>query len=264
MMKIQEKFSELKNKQEGALIGYVMAGDPSPELTVDIANALITGGVDILELGLPFSDPIADGPTIQKSGGRALKAGMNSDIYFDIIKKINSGIPLVCMTYYNLILQRGLDKFTQDCRNSGISALIVPDLPIEESDPLLKECKNSDIDLIFLVASTTTEERMKKILDSATGFLYVVSLLGVTGARDKISKGVKPTLDKIRKLNPKLPLAVGFGISKPEHVKEVLSAGADAAIVGSAFIKIIEENLGDKDVVMKKLEEFVNELKDAT
>ena len=264
MMKIQEKFSELKKRKEGALIGYVMAGDPSPEPTVDIANALITGGVDILELGLPFSDPIADGPTIQKSGGRALKAGMNPDTYFDIVKKIDSKIPLVCMTYYNLILQRGLDKFTKDCNNSGISGLIVPDLPIEESQPLLEECKNSDIDLIFLVASTTTEERMKKILDSATGFLYVVSLLGVTGARDSLSEGIKPTLDGIRKQNPKIPLAVGFGISKPEHVKEVLGSGADGVIVGSALVKIIEDNLDNKEKILHDLEEFAKKLKDST
>ena len=263
-MKVQEKFSELKGKKEGALIGYVMAGDPSPELTVDIANALIRGGVDILELGLPFSDPIADGPTIQKAGGRALKAGMNSDVYFDSIKKIDSETPLVCMTYYNLVLQRGLDKFTQDCSDSGISGLIVPDLPIEESDPLLKECKNSGIDLIFLVASTTTEERMKKILDSATGFLYVVSLLGVTGARDSLSEGIKPTLEGIRKQNPKIPLAVGFGISKPGHVKEVLGSGADGVIVGSAFIRIIAENLDNKEKILHDLEEFAKKLKDST
>jgi len=264
MMKIQEKFSELKNKKEGALIGYVMAGDPSPEPTVDIANALIKGGVDILELGLPFSDPIADGPTIQKSGGRALKAGMNSDIYFDIVKKIDSKIPLVCMTYYNLILQRGLDKFTKDCKDSGISGLIVPDLPIEESDPLLQECKNSGIDLIFLVASTTTEERMKKILESATGFLYVVSLLGVTGARDNLSDSIKPTLDTIRKQNPAIPIAVGFGISKPEHVKDVLGSGADGVIVGSAFIRIIADNLDNKEKILPELEEFAKKLKDST
>ncbi len=263
-MKVQEKFSELKGKKEGALIGYVMAGDPSPETTADIANALIKGGVDILELGLPFSDPIADGPTIQKSGGRALKAGMNSDVYFDVVKKIDSGIPLVCMTYYNLILQRGLEKFTQDCKNSGISGLIVPDLPIEESQPLLKGCKNSGIDLIFLVASTTTEERMKKILDSAAGFLYVVSLLGVTGARDDLSDSIKPTLDTIRKQNPAISIAVGFGISKPEHVKEVLASGADGVIVGSAFVKIIEENLDNKEKVLHDLEEFAKELKDST
>jgi len=264
MMKVEEKFAELKKRKEGALIGYVMAGDPLPELTVEVANALIKGGVDILELGLPFSDPIADGPTIQKAGSRALKAGMNPDTYFNIVKKIDSEIPLVCMTYYNLVLQRGLDKFTQDCKNSGISGLIVPDLPIEESNPLLKECKNSGIDLIFLVASTTTEERMNKILNSATGFLYVVSLLGVTGAREDLSEGIKPTLEGIRKQNPQIPLAVGFGISKQEHVKEVLGSGADAVIVGSAFIRIIEKNLDDKEKILHELEEFARGLKSST
>jgi len=260
-VKIQDKFSELKKRNEGALIGYVMAGDPNPELAVEIANSLISGGVDILELGLPFSDPIADGPTIQKAGERALKAGMTPDIYFDIVKKIKSEIPLVCMTYYNLVLQRGLDTFTQDCRDSGISGLIVPDLPIEESKPLLEECKNSDINLIFLAAPTTTEERMKKILNSAEGFLYVVSLLGVTGAREKLSSAISPTLEGIRKLNPKAPVAVGFGISKPEHVREILHAGADGVVVGSAFVKIIEENRKDR---LPQLEKFARELKDST
>jgi len=262
-MKINDKFSELKERKEGALIGYVMAGDPTAEMTVKIANSLIRGGVDILELGLPFSDPIADGPTIQKADDRALKGGMNPDIYFGIAKKI-SGIPLVCMTYYNLVLQRGLDNFVKDCRDSGISGLIVPDLPIEESQPLLKECRNSGLDLIFLVAPTTTEERMKKILNSASGFLYVVSLLGVTGAREKLSEGIKPTLKRIRKLNPSVSLAVGFGISKEEHVREVLKAGADGVVVGSAFVKIIEENLGKEKRILKELEEFAKGLKDST
>ncbi len=263
-MNLKEKFSELKNKKEGALIAYIMAGDPSPELTVEIANSLIRGGVDILELGLPFSDPIADGPTIQLSGGRALKAGMNPDIYFKIARRIEQKIPMVCMTYYNLVLQRGIGRFIRDCRNSGISGLIVPDLPIEESQPLLQECRNSGIDLIFLIASTTTENRIKKILNSATGFLYVVSLLGVTGARENLSGEIKSTLERIRSQNPRVPLAVGFGISKKEHIKEVMEFGADGAIVGSAFIKIIEENSNNKEEILHKLGEFARELKEAT
>lgn len=262
-MKIQEKFEELEKKGEGALIGFVTAGDPTPEDTVDIADSLIRGGVDILELGLPFSDPIADGVVIQKASERSLKAGMNPDIYFKIVKEINSEIPKVCLTYYNLVLQRGLEKFARDCRNSGISGVIVPDLPIEEAYPLLEACRNYGIDFIFLVAPTTPDERLQRILKEARGFLYVVSLLGVTGARKEFSKAVEPTLAGIRRLSPEIPLAVGFGISKPKHVVGVLKAGAQGAIVGSALVKIIEDNQKDKKEMMKKLEVFCRELKQA-
>lgn len=262
-MKLKEKFKELKKRNEGALIGFVTAGDPTPELTVDIVNSLIKGGIDIIELGLPFSDPIADGVVIQKASERSLKGGMNPDLYFEIAKKIE-GIPKVCLTYYNLVLQRGLENFVRDCLKSGIDGLIVPDLPIEEATPLLNACDKYDISLIFLVAPTTTEERLKKILQVSKGFLYVVSLLGVTGAREKLSDSVKPLLSRIRELSRDIPLAVGFGISKPEHIKEVLRAGADGAIVGSAFIRIIEKNLDDKEGMLSELKEFTRELKEAT
>jgi tryptophan synthase alpha chain len=262
-MKIQEKFTELKQKNEGALIGFITAGDPTPDDTIDIVNSLIEGGIDILELGLAFSDPIADGVVIQKASERSLNAGMNPDIFFEIAKKI-TGIPKVCLTYYNIVLQRGLEKFISDCQDSGISGLIVPDLPIEEAMPLLDVCGRYETDLIFLAAQTTTEERLKKILDVSRGFLYVVSLLGVTGARGELSGSVKPLLSRIRKFSGDIPLAVGFGISKPEHVRDVLRAGADAAIVGSAFVRIIEGNLDDREKMLSELREFAGELKKAT
>jgi len=262
-MKLKEKFSELKKRKEGALIGFVTAGDPTLDDTIDIVNSLIEGGIDILELGLAFSDPIADGVVIQKASERSLKAGMNPDLFFEIAKKIE-GIPKVCLTYYNLVLQKGLEKFVRDCSESGIDGLIVPDLPIEEAMPLLKFCNKYDINLIFLVAPTTTGERLKKILRVSKGFLYVVSLLGVTGARKELSETVKPLLRKIKGISDKIPLAVGFGISKPKHVKEVINAGADGAIVGSAFVRIIEKNLDDKEGMLLELEEFTRELKEAT
>lgn len=264
MMRISEKFKELREKDEGALIGFITVGDPRPEDTVDIANSLISGGIDILELGLPFSDPIADGPTIQRASERSLRNGINPDIYFEIVKKIDNKIPKVCLTYYNIVLKRGLEKFAQDCKDSGILGLIVPDLPIEEAEPLLRECKRNHIDLIFLVAPTTTEERLQKIFKKASGFLYVVSLLGVTGTRKEFSKTIKPTLEKIKKSDPKIPLAVGFGISKPEHVEKVMRAGAQGAIVGSAFIRIIEKNLDDRKKMQFKLKRFAYDLKKAT
>jgi tryptophan synthase alpha chain len=259
-MKIKEKFSELKKRREGALIAFVTAGDPTPDDTVDIVNSLVRGGVDIIELGLPFSDPIADGVVIQKASERALKNGMNTDLFFGIAKKIE-GIPKVCLTYYNLVLQRGLERFASDCSEAGIDGLIVPDLPVEEATPLLNACKKYDTNLIFLVAKTTTEDRLKRIMKASSGFVYVVSLLGVTGAREELSEAVRPLIGRIKNVSDGVPLAVGFGISKPEHVRDVINAGADGAIVGSAFIKIIERNPGNKERMLTELEEFSKGLK---
>jgi tryptophan synthase alpha chain len=262
-MNMKEKFSELKKKKQGALIGFVTAGDPTVEDTIEIAKAMIKGGIDILELGLPFSDPVADGPVIQKAGERALNAGMNPDKFFEIAGKIRE-VPKAVLTYYNIVLQRGLDKFCSDCAKTGIDGLVIPDLPIEEADGLLLSCRKNNVSLILLAAPTTTDDRLKKILKEADGFLYVVSVAGVTGARKDLSTQVKPLVQRIKKQSGDLPLAVGFGISKPEHVKEVISAGAEGAIVGSAFEKIIDENLGDKKEMLRRLEEFSRELKSAT
>ena len=262
-MKLTEKFKELKNKKEGALIGFVTAGDPTPDDTIDIVTSLMDGGIDILELGLPFSDPIADGEVIQKASERSLNAGMNPDIFFEIAKKIE-GIPKVCLTYYNLVLNRGLEKFAKDCQVSGINGLIIPDLPIEEASPLMNACNNYNVNLIFLVAPTTTDERMKKILGVSSGFLYVVSLLGITGARKDLPATVAPLLKRIGDFSGNIPLAVGFGISTPEHVRDVLDSGADGVIVGSAFVRIIEKNIGNKNKMLTELEEFTRGLKQAT
>jgi len=266
MNRINAKFKELEKRKQKALIGYVCAGDPDFETSLQIAETLVKSGVDILELGLPFSDPIADGPVIQKAGQRALKAGMNTDVFFRLAGKIRSKhkTPLACMTYYNLVLHRGLGRFTLDCRKVDIDALIIPELPVEESAPLLKACRKNDINLIMFVAPTTTEERMKRILKQANGFVYVVSVRGITGVRKKLSNEVEPLIRRIRRINKNIPLAVGFGISNPEQVKSAIKAGADAAIVGSAFIKIIEENLKDKRLMISKLMEFTSEMKKST
>jgi tryptophan synthase alpha chain len=262
-MNLKEKFAELKKKKEGALIGFVTAGDPTAEDTIEIAQAMIKGGIDILELGLPFSDPVADGPVIQKAGERALSAGMNPDKFFEIAGLIND-VPKAVLTYYNIVLQRGLDRFCADCAKTHIEGLVIPDLPIEECVPLRDACKKHNISLILLAAPTTPDERLKKILNQADGFLYVVSVAGVTGARKDLSTQVKPLVQRIKKQSGGLPLAVGFGISNPGHVKEVIASGAEGAIVGSAFEKIIEECLGNKKEMLRRLESFARELKSAT
>ncbi|MFC2162845.1 tryptophan synthase subunit alpha [Candidatus Altiarchaeota archaeon] len=254
-MRISDKFRELEGS--GALIAYICAGDPDTGSCLDACRQIIGAGADILELGLPFSDPMADGPTIQAASQRALDAGMNTDKYFGLAGKVHhiKDIPLVCMTYYNLLLQYGLDRFAGRCVESGITGLIIPDLPLEEARPLLAACKGKGIDVIFLVAQTTTDERMERILEVAKGFVYVVALLGTTGERDEVSDMLKPLLVRVR-AKTSLPLAVGFGIAGPEHVRKVMGLGADAVIVGSAIIKRLAGG--------KPVGEFVRSLKDAS
>jgi tryptophan synthase alpha chain len=253
-MNIQDKFAQLSEMNEKALIAYVCAGDPGSEATKDIVGALVRGGADIVELGLPFSDPVADGPTIQAASQRALDAGMNPDRYFELIESIDAGVPLVCMTYYNLIYKRGLEKFASDCARSGISGIIVPDLPVEESDDLHAACRKHGVDLIFLVTPVTKEARMEKILGKTSGFVYIVSRLGVTGARADVAQSTKEILSRV---HTDVPKAVGFGISDKEQACEVIAAGADAVIVGSAFVNIIASG----ENVNERVEALASELK---
>jgi tryptophan synthase alpha chain len=252
--KISEKFGELKERKEGGLICYVMAGDPSVEATGENVKALENGGADIIEIGFPFSDPVADGLTIQAAGQRALAAGMSIQSYFDLIKDLDVQVPLVCMTYYNPVFRYGVDKFIERAAEAGISGLIIPDIPIEEAADLKKSCEKNGLDLIFLIAPTTTDERVRKILERGSGFLYLVSRLGVTGTRENVSSSTNELLSRVE---TELPKAVGFGISTGRQANEVIQAGADAVIVGSAFVRIIEEGQN----VNEKLEALARDLK---
>lgn len=265
MNRIDTAFRSLKNRKEGAFIAFITAGDPDYETSLSAADAIIRGGADILELGLPFSDPIADGPVIQQAGQRSLAAGMNTDLFFKLARELSErhAIPLVCMTYYNLLLHRGLERFTADCGKSGIDGLIIPDLPVEESKPLLKACRKNGIHLIFMAAPTTTGKRLKTILKLSRGFVYAVSVRGITGVRKALSDEAGPLVSRIRRINKKVPVAVGFGISTPGHVKAVLTSGADGAIVGSALVRIIGGGKGDDGEMLLELGKFAGELKDA-
>jgi tryptophan synthase alpha chain len=265
--RIDAKFEELRNRGEGALIAFVTAGDPTIRATPKIAKALEDAGADMIELGLPFSDPIADGPTIQAAAERALKSGMNTDAYFATIKKIRGAVkaPLICLTYFNLVLKRGVGRFMKDCRESGIDGVIIPDLPVEEAKEVIEKADDNNVDVIFLAAPTTTEGRMKKILDATHGFVYLVSLLGVTGARKELSRTVEDMIKLAKKSAKKnVPIAVGFGISTPEHVREVIAAGADGAIVGSAIVDVIAKNIGNEKKMLRDIHNFATRLKDAT
>ena len=232
--------------------------------TPKIADALIRGGVDVLELGLPFSDPIADGPTIQAASVRALAAGTTPMKVLEIAKKIKQqhDVPIVVMTYYNPVFHLGLDRFMTFAKDHKVDGFIVPDLPVEEAADYKKAAKANGLDTIFLAAPSTTNQRLTKIVDASSGFLYLVSRYGVTGTKTTVEDS---TVQLIKRVLPftagKIPLAVGFGISKPEHVKRIIAAGADAAIVGSAFINIIQKN---NPTMLKQLQDTAQALKTAT
>ena len=263
-MNIADKFEQLKQRNEKAMMPYICVGDPDPETSVEIANTLIDAGADIIELGIPFSDPIADGPTIQRASERALSSGINTDIYFDVCKKIKpSDTALVSMTYYNIILQYGMEKFVLECVNSGISGIIVPDLPVEESAPLQEVCENNNVSLISFIAPTTTDERMENIISHSSGFIYLIALLGVTGARDEFNKIAGELVIRVKSRTP-VPVCLGFGISKPQQVRKAVESGADGVIVGSAIVNIIEKNLKNKRKMLDELKKFVRKLKRET
>lgn len=267
MREIERKFQVLKEQEEGALMAYVTGGDPKPEYTLDIVEALINGGTDIIELGIPFSDPIADGPTIQSATVRALKANTTPRTVLNIAKEIKAdhNTPVIILTYYNPIHRMGLENFFRLAGNCKVDGLIVPDLPIEEAHDYKKTAEAYSIDTIFLAAPSTSQERLKKIIDYTSGFLYLVSIFGVTGARELVQD---LTIRLIQKTLPittgRIPIAVGFGISKPEHIRRVMLQGADGVIVGSRFVQIIEKNLGGISRLLEEIENYAKKLKKAT
>ncbi len=267
MSRLEYVFRELRRRGEGGLIAFVTAGDPDASYTPLIAKALVEGGVDVLEIGIPFSDPIADGPTVQASTVRALKAGMKPRMVFNIIDEINGycDVPIVILTYFNPVFRMGLKSFMEYCASHDVDGVIIPDLPVEEAGEYKSMADKYGVSTIFLAAPSTSSERLKKIVSYTSGFLYLVALFGVTGARERLSK---LTIDLIRRVYPytrdNVPLAVGFGLSRPEHISTVIKAGADAAIVGSRFIKIIEGNLGNLDNMLNELKYYAHILKEAT
>jgi tryptophan synthase alpha chain len=266
MRAITKTFDQLKAKKEGGLIAYVTAGDPHITTTPQIVRSLAKGGADIIELGIPFSDPIADGPTIQAASLRALHARTTPKQVLTLTESIRHEIhqPIVLLTYYNPILKMGHKTFFELAQTSGVNGVIVPDLPPEEAHDYKKTAETYDIDTIFLATPTTSPNRLKKILSLSSGFLYLVSRFGVTGTQDSIKQ---TTLQLITRTTPHthntIPLAVGFGISKPDHVRTVIQGGADAAIVGSSFVEIIAKHGQTESTMLTKLTDYCSQLKHA-
>jgi len=262
MSKIDKLFNSLRKEGKTALIPFVIGGDPDLATTRQIILELERKGADLIEVGVPFSDPLADGPTIQKASLRALAQNVSlSDIIsLAATLKDEIKIPLVLMTYCNPIYKYGLDNFVNDAVSAGISGVAVPDLTPEEAHSLKKHADSRGLDMIFFLAPTSTEERIKMITRGSKGFIYYVSLTGTTGARKQLSSTLAPSIKKIREYTNK-PIAVGFGISTPDQANEVASY-ADGVIVGSAIVEIIEKNLNSKHIV-KTVGEFCSSLKAA-
>ena len=256
--KINNIFADNKKK----LITFVTGGDPNESTSQNILNKLIISGADIIEIGMPFSDPMADGPTIQLSSNRAIKNGTNLNNIFNICKNIrqkNKTTPIILMGYYNVILHYGIKNFTLKCHSLGIDGLIIVDLQPEEDSELFESIKNYNIDLIRLITPTTTTERLKKIVKNASGFLYYVTITGITGQKSANIKELKSSIKKIKKYS-KLPIVAGFGINNKKQIKEICSI-TDGAVVGSSIIKIIENNLENKNKMLELISSFVKKLK---
>lgn len=267
MSDISKVFQRLKAQGDGALIGYVTAGDPEPEFTPMIAETLIKGGVDILELGVPFSDPIADGPTIQAASVRALQAGTTPKMVLGMAGEIKRkhGVPVVILTYFNPVFRMGVENFFRLAKSFGVDGAVVPDLPVEEAADYKETADACGVDTVFLAAPSTSNERLRKIVECTSGFLYVVSHFGVTGAREALEDS---TVQLVKRVLPftsgRVPLAVGFGVSKPEHAKRIIQSGADGVIVGSAFVNIVSKHRDNVDAMLEELEAIARKLKEAT
>lgn len=267
---LEKKLSRLKRAGQAALIPFITAGDPSLAVTADLIKVIQDSGAAALELGVPFSDPLADGPTIQASYQRAVDKKIDLDGIFRMLKKLKSKtlkankqitIPLVLMAYYNLLFHYGLSRFAQKAAACGISGVIVPDLPPEEAADWLKAAKKYDLCPIFLVSPVTPKARIKQIVRLSRGFIYYVSLTGTTGARAKLPTDIAEHIKAIKRLTNK-PVCVGFGISKPSQVKE-LSKVADGVIVGSALVKLVDNKRRSRNILRRSVGSFISKLASA-
>jgi len=259
--RLARTFDGLRAAGRKGFVAYVTAGDPDLARSPGIIRAVAQSGADVLEVGVPFSDPIADGPAIQRASERALAAGSHLGVVLDMVAGLRREIetPIVLFTYVNPVLRMGIDQFVTRAAESGVDGVLLLDLPIEESEAMRQRLDRAGIDQIFLVSPTTTDERLREAARLGQGFLYAISRLGVTGARDAVAGSARPLAERIRAVTS-LPLALGFGISRPEHVREVAEF-ADAAVVGSALVQVIAEASANGGDPAARAGEFVRWLK---
>ncbi len=260
MTRISETFAALRSRGEVALIPYITAGDPDLATTFHLVHELARQGADLIELGVPFSDPMADGPTHQRAAERALRSGTSIARVLDLAQNLRRTltVPLILFTYYNPVFRYGGDRFARDARQAGVDGVLCVDLPPEEADELKRETDRQDLDLIFLLAPTSSLSRVRTVLTWARGFVYYVAVTGVTGARATLPPDLSEMVRRIRAISP-VPVGVGFGISSPEQAAEVASV-ADAVIVGSALSQILETHGGQPDLI-ERIGVFASSLK---
>ena len=258
MGKYQDLFKRLNRS---ALIPFFVIGDPDEQTSLEVVKTAIDAGADVLELGIPFSDPIADGPTIQKADIRAMNSGMTPAKALTFIKKVTDykPLPIGLLVYYNLIFQYGVEKFFADFKTAGGTSVLVADLSIDDADEIAPAAEAAGLETVFMVTPNTTDERIKMIAKRTTGFIYTVSLMGTTGQRSALSNMVKPLIARLKEHTDK-PICVGFGISTPEHAKQVAQAGADGVIIGSRIVKFIEENLDSPQTMKDQIKTFIEDV----
>lgn len=261
-MNVAHRFQQLKQNSECAFIPFITAGDPDLETTAQALEVLAQNGADLIELGVPYSDPLADGPTIQAAATRALQKGVQLEDVLTIVKQTapKIDVPIILFTYYNPIYYRGVESFLKQIKEAGVSGLVVPDLPLEEAENLLGLATEMGVEVILLVAPTSSAERITAIANKSQGFIYLVSVTGVTGMRSQTAAGVQDLLKNLRHATDK-PIGVGFGISDPQQAKQIKDWGADAVIVGSAIVKRLAT--GTPESGLKAIADFCHALKQA-
>jgi tryptophan synthase alpha chain len=262
MSSVSSRLESLRDRKLCAFIPFITAGDPDLATTAEALRVLDRSGADAIELGVPYSDPLADGPVIQAAATRALAKGVRLDDVLAMVAKVSPELnaPIILFTYYNPILSRGITTFLQQVKTAGIEGLVVPDLPLEEAEELLAPAREIGIEVILLVAPTSSSERIAAIAAKSQGFIYLVSVTGVTGVRSGLETRVKDILQHVRSITDK-PIAIGFGISEPEHARQVREWGADGAIVGSAIVKRLAQ--GTPTEGLQSIEQFCQSLKQA-
>ena len=266
MSRYEKMYARLNEKNQGAFVPFVTVGDPNPEQSYKIMETLVESGADALELGIPFSDPLADGPTIQGANKRALESGATPDICFEKIGKIRAqypDLPIGLLMYANLVYSRGIENFYEHCAKAGIDSVLIADVPTNESAEFVAAAEKFGIHPIFIAPPTASDETLEQVAELSGGYTYLLSRAGVTGTETKANMPVGQLLERLNQFDAP-PALLGFGISEPQQVKQAIEAGAAGAISGSAVVKIIETNVEQPQIMLDKLSEFVSAMKAAT